>query len=315
MQGPEVSKTRVDLEPRKSEKLRLINGYRAVVIFGRSGVGQSNAGEALAKRLGGALYDGGRQLRAATGNTPATTSYMERPRALDKDIDATQINLLTQASPEEPVVIVAKRGGYNAILFERKNPDAKVAKILLTCNRDEAARRIFNRAIEEIQVKFAEAAEKAAKKELSEDEFFEELEELRQKEETLLRNKSTEIQRIIHEAQEKEGRDREQWKTLYPETAEIDIYDPAARIRTTRKRRDGEIIKTEIPLYDFHFSTTHRSKYQSVNYLVDELIKIGAVEVVTPSKIPAVKEEVEMTPGDIYVLDKTLGKPAGDQPR
>jgi cytidylate kinase len=300
---------------RENEKIRLIGNARAVVIFGRSGVGQSRLGKGLAKRLGASLYDGGRVLRTTTGNTPATIKAMGRPKALDKDIDATQGNLLIQASPEEPVVIVAKRGGHNATIFERENQDARVAKVLVTCERNEAIRRIYDRMLEGIQDDFQEAAEQAARGELNDDEFFEELKRLTLEHERLVKHEPAILREIKDELQEKERKDREQWDTMgsiYRETRGIDIFDPAARIKVPRKDRRGKrVVKIEIPLYDFQISTTKRKKEESINLLVDELVNKGFAEILPPEETPASQSEVEMTPGDIYMIETAFR----DQPR
>ena len=97
MTSPELNHRDPELAPKQEASLRLIPETRAIIIFGRIGVGQSNLGENVASCLGGvALYDGGGKVRAATGNTSGTTEFMPRDLSLDYDIDEAQKRLIRQ---------------------------------------------------------------------------------------------------------------------------------------------------------------------------------------------------------------------------
>lgn len=268
-QGPELA-------PKQEATLRLINGTRAIIIYGRIGVGQSNLGESVAKCLGGVtLKDGGREIRAATGNTPGTTKFMPRDVSVDNDIDKTQKELIRQASSDRPVVIVAKLGGYNALMLMLEDPSIKVVRVLVTCSRDEAMKRVRRRKLDEITNDHKKLDMQLGLGKVDSDEYAIKLAEL------YIRQADADPERILDETQERERKDFEQWAMAYPEIAGIDVFDPGAYVLINgdknRKQR----------LYDIRVSTTKRSKKQSASFLADKLVEKGfaeRVEVKKPAK-------------------------------
>ena len=259
-QGPELA-------PKQEATLRLINGTRAIIIFGRIGVGQSNLGENVSQCLGGVpLKDGGRDIRTVTGNTPATTKFMPRDVSVDHDIDKTQKELIRQASSDRPVVIVAKLGGYNALRLMHEDPTIKVVRILVTCSRDEAVKRVRRRKLNEITDDHKKLDMQLGLGEVDSDEYAVRLAEL------YVRQADATPERILHETQERERRDFEQWAKAYPEIAGIDVFDPGALILVNgdKNRRQS--------LYDIRVSTTKRSKRQSADFLADKLVEKGFAE-------------------------------------
>lgn len=245
---------------RQNESLRLVNNTRAVVIFGRFGVGQSNLGENLAKLLNAHLYDGGKKIRAATGNTPGTTEFMPRDVSVDEDIDAAQIRLIKAASPDRPVVIVAKLGGYNAAKLMQEDSNIKVVRILVTCDRKEAALRALRRKFKEIYRDFHTLTLQAGAGEIDSEEYAQKLEELHEIE------KNTTLEKIIQDAQNRERGDSQHWGKMYPALAGVDIYNPAALVDINGKKE---------PLFDIRISTTRKRPGQSVEELKEKLIAGG----------------------------------------
>ncbi len=270
MASPELNNQGPELAPKQEASLRLINGTRAVIIFGRNGVGQSNLGENVASCLGGVtLYDGGRKIRAATGNTPGTTEFMPREVSLDYNIDETQKRLIKQASPDTPVVIVAKLGGYNALKLMLENPSIKVVRVLATCGRDEAVRRITRRKISEITQDYEKLNTQLGLGEIDSDEYTEKLNEL------FIRQAEAVRERILHETQEREREDFKQWAKAYPELAGVDVFDPGAHVLIKGHKQS---------LYDIRVSTTKRGKRQSADFLADKLVEAGFAERVKAQK-------------------------------
>jgi cytidylate kinase len=225
MTSPELNHQDFELAPKQEASLHLIHGTRAVIIFGRIGVGQSNLGENVASCLGGvALYDGGRKIRTATGNTSGTTEFMPRDISVDNDIDEAQKILIRQASPDKPVVIVAKLGGYNALRLTLETPSIKVVRVLVTCSRDEAMRRVRKRKLREINETREKLDTQLSLGEISTDEYAEKINEL------FIKQADAYPERILHETQEREKRDLKQWAKAYPELTRIDVFNPAALI-------------------------------------------------------------------------------------
>lgn len=270
MASPELNNQGPELAPKQEASLRLVGGTRAVIIFGRAGVGQSNLGENVASCLGGVtLYDGGRKIRAATGNTPGTTEFMPREVSLDYNIDETQKRLIKQASPDTPVVIVAKLGGYNALKLMLENPSIKVVKVLVTCGRDEAIRRLTRRKHGEIAKDRAKLDIQLGDGEVDSDEYAEKLNEL------FIRQAEATPERILHETQGRERRDFKQWAQAYPELAGIDVFDPGAHVLIKGHKQS---------LYDIRVSTTKRRPRQSADFLADKLVEAGFAERVEAQK-------------------------------
>ncbi|MCL5019056.1 MAG: hypothetical protein M1426_01060 [Patescibacteria group bacterium] len=270
MANPELNHQGPELAPKQEATLRLINGTRAVIIFGRNGVGQSNLGKNVASCLGGvALYDGGRKIRTATGNTPGTTEFMPRDVSLDHDIDETQKRLIRQASPDIPIVIVAKLGGYNALKLMLENPSIKVVRVLATCGRDEAIRRVTRRKISEITQDYEKLNTQLGLGEINSDEYTEKLNEL------FIRQAEATRERILHETQERERKDFKQWAQAYPELAGIDVFDPDAHVLIMGHKQS---------LYDIRISTTKRRPRQSADFLADKLVEAGFAERVKAQK-------------------------------
>lgn len=261
MTNPELNHQSPELAPKQEASLRLINGTRAIIIFGRIGVGQSNLGENVASCLGGvALYDGGGKIRTATGNTSGTTEFMPRNLSLDYDIDEAQKKLIRLASPDKPVVIVAKLGGYNALKLMLEEPLIKVVRVLATCGREEAMRRVRKRKLDEINTDREKLDVQLYLGEIIADEYAEKTNEL------FIRQKDANPEKILHETQERERRDLTQWAKAYPELAGTDIFNPEAQVTIKGKK---------ISLYDIRVSTTKRTKRQSADFLADKLVETG----------------------------------------
>jgi hypothetical protein len=215
------------------------------------------------------LYDGGREIRAATGNTPGTTEFMPRTVGVDHNIDETQKNLVRQASSDAPVVIVAKLGGYNALNLMLENPLIKTVRVLVTCGRDEAIKRLTRRKLIEIDDDHKKLDIRLGLGEIDSDSYTDELNEL------FIKQAEATIERILHETQGREKRDFEQWANAYPELAGIDVFNPGAHVLI-----NGEIQS----LYDLTVSTTKRGKRQSADYLADKLVESGFAERVEAEK-------------------------------
>lgn len=259
-----------ELTPKPEATLHLINGTRAVIIFGRVGVGQSNLGENVASCLGGAvLQDIGQKIREATGNTPGTTKFMPRDVSIDHDFDEDQKRWIREASADTPVVIVAKLGGYNALNLMLENPLIKTARVLVTCGRHEAMRRLTRRKVNEIDDDHKKLDIRLGLGEIDSDRYTEELNEL------FIRQAEATPERILHETQERERRDFEQWAQAYPELAGVDVFNPGAHVL---------ISGVEQSLYDLRVSTTKRGKRESADYLADKLVENGFAERVEAEK-------------------------------
>ena len=273
--------------PRSCETLRLVNETRAIIIFGRFAVGQSNLGRNISWCLGAELFDGGRKLRKETGNTPGTTEFMPRDASLDQDIDATQVELIKSASFEKPLVIVAKLGGYNAARLMQEDPSVKVVRVLVTCDRKEAAKRALHRAQKEVQEEFGRISQQAKMGEISEDELTDALIELNRKKEALT------LDKIIEDAQKRERGDSKHWGEIYPELKGVDVYDPAALVKVGG--RGGK----KQPLFDIRVSTTRKTETQSVTDLIQKLVNGGYAE-----KAEANPAEVNPQPQGGVVFEK-----------
>ena len=266
----ELNLQRSELAPKQEATLRLINGIRAIIIFGRVGVGQSNLGENVASCLGGAdLQDVGQKIRTATGNTSGTTKFMPREVSIDHDFDEDQKRWIREASSDTPVVIVAKLGGYNALNLMLEDPLIKTVRVLVTCGRDEAMRRVRSRKLDEIDRDYKKLDTQLGLGEIDSDRYTEELNEL------FIRQAEATPERILHETQERERRDFEQWANAYPELAGIDVYNPGVHVLIS-----GE----EQSLYDLTVSTAKRSKRESADYLADKLVENGFAERVEAEK-------------------------------
>ena len=266
----ELNLQRSELAPKQEATLRLINGIRAIIIFGRVGVGQSNLGENVASCLGGAdLQDVGQKIRTATGNTSGTTKFMPREVSIDHDFDEDQKRWIREASSDTPVVIVAKLGGYNALNLMLEDPLIKTVRVLVTCGRDEAMRRVRSRKLDEIDRDYKKLDTQLGLGEIDSDRYTEELNEL------FIRQAEATPERILHETQERERKDFEQWANAYPELAGIDVYNPGVHVLIS-----GE----EQSLYDLTVSTAKRSKRESADYLADKLVENGFAERVEAEK-------------------------------
>lgn len=273
MASPELNHQDPELAPKQEASLRLINETRAIIIFGRIGVGQSNLGKNVASCLGGvALYDGGRKVRAATGNTSATTEFMPRDLSLDYDIDEAQKKLIRQASPDKPVVIVAKLGGYNALKLMLEEPLIKVVRVLATCGREEAMRRVRRRKVGEINEAREKLDEQLGLEEINTDEYTEKINEL------FIKQAEAYPERIRHETQGRERRDLKQWAKAYPELAGIDVFNPEVHVLISGQKNEKQ------SLYDIRVSTTKRSPRQSADFLADKLVENGFAERVKTEK-------------------------------
>jgi len=209
---------------RPHEGLRLV-GINAIVLFHAPGAGGSTIGRELAKRLGARFYDGGKSFRTALGASQTGTAYMDREADLDMDIDQTQIALMESASSSHPVVIDAKLGARNALLLEQTNPDIRTARVLITCDKDVAAGRIFEREVNAIRKAHADLAKRADSGKLGTQKYLDELEALG------ARAAGLDIDRIKQENEERTKRDKEVFAQLYPELAGVDLYTPGAKIR------------------------------------------------------------------------------------
>lgn len=270
MASPEQNHQGPEFAPQEEATLHLIGGTRAIVIYGRIGVGQSNLGKNVASCLGGvAIYDGGRRIRAATGNTPGTTEFMPRDVSVDNNIDENQKRLIREASSDRPVVIVAKLGGYNALKLMLEDPSIKVVRVLVTCGRDEAMKRVKRRKHGEIAENRIQLDMRLDLGEIDSDEYAVQLAEL------FIRQQDANSLRILHETQERERWDSENWAKIYPEIAGIDVFNPGAFVYINGKKER---------LYDLTISTTRRSPRGSADFLADKLVENGFAERVEVKK-------------------------------
>jgi cytidylate kinase len=275
----------VEAQPRKSERLRLINGYTAVVIFSPPAIGGTTLGKSLAASLEGArFYDGGKGIRDATGHKRSETKYMPRDPKIDKKIDLRQRRLLREATSDRPVVIVGKLAGLNALELMLKQQQVKVIRVLATCDRKIAAGRAVRRKLEDIDEDFFSLADDVRAGRISEGAFTAELIELNE-----LREATT-VRAMVDELQDRVKKDFAHWATIRPEIAGIDIYDPSAKVKIKGK---------DYQLYDFRVSTARGGSIKATSDLVKELKTIGAAEEI-PDEPTQVGETVvfEESPSD-----------------
>ena len=148
-----------------------------------------------------------------------------------------------------------------------EEPSIKVVRVLVTCGRDEAMRRVRKRKLREINEAREKLDTRLSLGEISTDEFAEKINEL------FIKQAEAYPERILRETQEREKRDLKQWAKAYPEIAGIDVFNPAALVSIGRKK---------ISLYDIKVSTTKRKPRQSADFLADKLVETGFAERVEP---------------------------------
>ncbi len=197
----------VEHEPRPVERIRLMKyeGRRVVgvVVFGRSGTGQSTALNGVADALGispEARVDAGQLIRERSGQTAASLGWGERPPETDQDVDDTVKRTMNNSTSENPAAINGKVAGLIGLRYQIDHPDTVIFRVLITCERAEAARRIYCRELEQLPIDIQNLAVRLTNGEISQDEHDTQLDEFRR---ILKETPDERIREIIKDKQDK----------------------------------------------------------------------------------------------------------------
>ena len=245
----EASKT-----PENLERYRLIS-IGSIAIFGEEGAGKSNLSEALAQALNARLLQGGQIVRELTGGTHGTIGYLERPVSVDKNFDQQQIDLMREATPDDPLVNESRLSG----LMIRINPDIRAVAICLTAPAKKRMSRIRKRALEEWESKKDQLLQIYLNNEIP----LEEFEDMGQK---LVDEKGQLTIAKIHEKEKKRREeDIRQWTEAWSELGGKDPLNPGTKINGQK-------------LHDLTISTGKRSKAETLRFVLNWLLENGHIE-------------------------------------
>lgn len=263
--GPEIIAS-----PDQTPEYRL-TGVGSVAVFGDEGAGKSNLANSLALLLGAELFEGGKTMRQQSGGTSGTIGYLERDESTDRNLDRTQIDKMTKASPENPLVNESRLSGFLATQTMNENPDVRIVRINITAPTRIRASRIRKRAIEEWETK---------KEELISD-FLQEkmgLEEFERCGDILAEEKNElTIDKIKQKEKDRRVRDISRWTQVWPQLDGRDPLNPGTRINGQR-------------LYDITASTGKRTKAETLAFIIQLLVEKGYIEKI-PNNSPADIEE------------------------
>src|SRR3989344_1607133 len=110
---PPVKSVEIGSTPESIERYRMVDAG-TVAIFGEEGAGKSNLAEALALALSARLLQGGQIMREMSGGTHGTIGYLERPLSVDKNFDHQQIDMMIEATPDNPLIDESRLAGFLA---------------------------------------------------------------------------------------------------------------------------------------------------------------------------------------------------------
>lgn len=258
----------------KTEKLKLI-GTNAIVLYHSPGVGGSTLARMLADKIEGAtFFDGGEEIRKSQGYTSSHTKYIQRPVGVDQNIDEIQMELMRTATPEHPVIIDAKLGGFNALRLMHENPSINVIPVLITCAQKTAAERMKKRTAKELEKKFNQYSNYVLSEIISEEVYEELLDDLRiEAENNTTENKIAETKRRIAE-------DRIQFTKAHGILKGVDLYNPGARVVVGyyMYEKTGKPKPRYEKLWKVKQSTTRLNPDEAFEELVDKLVSLGNVK-------------------------------------
>lgn len=203
---------------KKHEQYELhVGGF---TISGRSGTGKTRLSEGLSEALSipnvvktGNLFR--EMVKREQGGE--VVGFKERDLSIDEKLDEKQRELITEATPDNPIILEGRLAGFlsSQMRHGENVPTPNVVTLLLTGNSETRFRRILNRQ--------------------------------REKEPGLSLRKARELSR------EREKKDREQWQILYPDLHGIDPFSPTNRdkdgkpmydiIVDTNNKSQGDVLK------------------------------------------------------------------------
>ena len=257
-----------------TEALKLLD-TNVIVLYHSPGVGGSTLARMLAAKIAGStFFDGGEEIRKSQGYTSSHTKYIPRPVGVDQSIDEIQMELMRTATPEHPLIIDAKLGGFNAFRLMHENPSINVIPVLITCAQKTAAERMKKRTSRELEQKFNQYSNYVLSGAISEEKYEELLEELRvEAENNTPENKIAETKRRIEE-------DRIQFAKVHGILEGVDLYNPGARVVVgyDMDQKTGKPKPRYEKLWRIKQSTTRLSPEEAFEELVDKLVSLGSVK-------------------------------------
>ncbi len=233
-----------------SKEKRYRFNVRAIVVAGRPGSGQSSTAKALGEELGIPVYDVGQKFRELQKGQ--IIGFSQRLGEIDKTFDQWQMDLLKNATRENPIILTGKLAGFIADkVLKEEAPEERakkgdIATTFVTCPRNIREKRIFNRE----KQKAAEALSKAIQEEKEAEEKYQVLMSSRrtgikrgklfsqERDRVLDRiNKKLQAEKdwqnitpasVRQNTRNRQRQDRIQWKIVHPEL-DFDPFDPYAK--------------------------------------------------------------------------------------
>jgi cytidylate kinase len=160
----------------------------SILISGPSRTGKTTAAELLAERYGLENIKIGEEFRKRTGID--TSKFVDRPQALDEELDDFQAKMIREASPQDPFILEARLAAFLASREREKNADLPIVTILFW-------------APEEVRM------ERQLRKVMRDDPS----------------SRAT-LEELLAGEREREHRDLALWKAVHPEIDDKNVFDP-----------------------------------------------------------------------------------------
>lgn len=241
--------------PEEHVRYRFIDAG-TIALSGEEGAGKSTLARSMAAALNARLFEGGKTMRELKGGTSATVGFQDRDVSVDQWLDLQQITLMSESSPQKPLVNESRLAGFLALYVPN---EGKVIRINVTAPAKERMRRIRKRALEDWAEKKNQLLNQYLRGLFSEEEFKSLVDELDIEKDQLT------IERIRHKEVGRRQEDIKQWTKVWPRLEGKDPLNPGTKI-------DGK------RLYDLSVSTGKKSKAETLERVLNWLLENGHIE-------------------------------------